>query len=73
MAQKVFWFHYNKPASLKANKPKITVHYNKQCLIVDNIECNVNTFGHLRKEQPKFVIKGKCKNLEIINGIAKIN
>lgn len=69
---RVFWFHYNKPASVKAGKPKVTVHYKGICHIVDNISCNVPTFGYLRNEQPKFVIKGKCQSFEVIDGIAII-
>ena len=57
--KKVFFYHYNKQASRKAGKPQITVHYNKTCHIVDNITCNVPTWGHIRKEQPHFVVKGK--------------
>jgi hypothetical protein len=54
----VFWFHYNKPATAKAGKPQITVHYRNKCHIVDNLVCNVPTRGHLKKDQPRFVIKG---------------
>lgn len=73
MRAKTFFFHYNKPQSLKANKPQITVHYNGVCHIVDNIICNVPTFGHIRKAQPRFVIKGKTKEFVIENGVAHIN
>lgn len=69
----VFFFHYNKPASIASKKPQISIHYKKQCLIVNNIVCNVNTYGHLKKIQPKFVMKGKCKSIDIKNGIAYIN
>lgn len=73
MAQKVFWYHYHKQRSKDLGKTSLTVHYNKQCLIVDNIKCNVPTFGCNRTEQPRFVIKGKCKSLKIENGIAIID
>ena len=65
MKEKIFWFHYNKPVSLKNGKPQITIHHNNTCHIVDNIVCNVPTYGHLRKEQPRFVIKGKCRKFII--------
>ena len=68
-----FWYHYNKPASQKANKPRITVHYKNCCHIVDNIVCKVNTMGHIRKTQPRFVIKGKCKKFKIIDGICYVD
>lgn len=73
MRPKTFFFHYNKPQSTKAGKPQITVHYDGICHIVDNIICNVPTFGHLRTQQPRFVIKGKTKNFRIEKNIALIN
>lgn len=69
---KTFWFHYNKPASKKEGKPKITVHYAGKCHLVDNIVCDVPTFGHLRNEQPHFVIKGKCQIFDIKDGICRV-
>lgn len=70
----VFWYHYNKANSKRANKPQLTVHYRGVCYAVDNLIINVNTFGHIRKgEQPNFVVKGTCKSFEIINNIAYIN
>ena len=53
-------------------KPQITIHYNNQCIIVDNLICKVETFGHIKKSQPYFVIKGKCKEIKIDNKIATI-
>ncbi|MFD3001425.1 hypothetical protein ACFS7Z_13720 [Pontibacter toksunensis] len=67
-----FWYHYNKPASQKARKPKISVHYDKKCHIVDSIVCNVPTAGHQRNTQPHFVVKGKGI-MTIKKGIAYIN
>lgn len=72
MKSKAFWFHYNKPASQKKEKPQITVHFNKTCLIVDNVKCSVPTEGRLRSSQPKFVMAGKAKSIEIIDGVALI-
>ena len=68
----VFWFHYNKPASAKAGKPQITVHYKGACHIVDNLDCKVPTAGHLRNSQPRFVIKGNCKEIKFENNKALI-
>lgn len=70
---KSFYFHYNKPASAKAGKPQITVHYNKQCIIADNIVCNVPTFGRLRNTQPRFVVAGKCSSLVIQDGVVTVS
>jgi len=72
MKEKVFWYHYNKPASSKRGKPQITVHYNKICHLVDNVVVNVPTYGHIRNDQPRFVVKGKCKKLDIRENIAYI-
>lgn len=58
---KVFWFHFNKPASLAAKRPKISVHYQDKCIIVDNVECKVPIRGYIRKTQPRFVMKGAVK------------
>jgi hypothetical protein len=69
---RTFFFHYNKPASLKTGKQQITVHYKGCCHIVDNIECEVPTKGRLRKTQPRFVIAGKCSNFIIQNNIGII-
>ena len=55
---RVFWYHYNKNASRRLKKPQITVHYKQTCHLVDNIIVDVPTFGHLRNDQPRFVIKG---------------
>ena len=62
---KSFFFHYNKPASRKAGKPQITVHAGGQCLVVDNVICNVPVAGRLRKEQPRFVMAGKAASIVI--------
>jgi hypothetical protein len=72
MKNRIFWFHYNKPESSKQNKPQITLHYKKQCIILDNIIYNVPTWGHINKSQPKFVVRGRCKEIIIENKIAKI-
>jgi hypothetical protein len=36
-----FYFHYNKPASLSAGEPRMSIHYRDQCLIVKGVECRV--------------------------------
>lgn len=69
----IFWFHYNKPASKKAGKPQITLHYGGKCHIVDNIAISKETYGHIRKTQPHFVMKGKCEKIEIEDGYAYVS
>lgn len=63
------FFHYNKPASQKANKPQISLHYYGTCYIVDSIICDVPTSGKIRKIQPYFIMTGKCTIFEIIDKI----
>ncbi len=70
---RVFWYHYNKPASRKANKPQITIHYGGACYIVDNVVCEPRTYGKINKKQPFFVMKGACKRFEIKNNVAYIS
>ena len=69
---RTFWYYYNEPASQVAGKPQITIHYRGACHIVDNFECHVLTWGHIRKEQPRFVVKGRCKEITFINNQALI-
>mgnify|MGYP003643430304 CR=1 FL=1 len=73
MKKRVFWFHYNKPASQKAGKPQITVHYKGTCHIVDNIDCFCSTYGVIRKSQPFFVMKGFCWGINIVGSVATIS
>lgn len=68
----VFFYHYNKPLSKKAGKPVISLHYKNKCYFVDNIYLHVSTWGHIRKDQPRFVIKGKASVIEIKNKIAYV-
>ena len=70
---KTFFFHYNKPASQKAKRAQISVHFNKTCYIVDNIICSRPTFGKINERAPKFIMKGKCNRLKIDKGIAIID
>ncbi len=73
MRPKSFWFHYNKPASSQAKKPQITIHYDKQCHIVDNVICEVPTAGRIRNSQPRWVVAGKTKGITIKDGVATIS
>jgi hypothetical protein len=69
-----FWFHYNKPASQKAGKPQISLHFMKQCHIVDNIICGVPTRGRVQsKRQPQFVMVGRCDTINLEGGVAHVS
>lgn len=68
-----FFFHYNKPATQRAGKPQVSVHYKDTCHIVDNVICNVSCEGRLRKTQPRFVMRGKANKITFKQNIAYIN
>lgn len=53
-----FWFHFNKPETRKRGRPVMTVHYKGQCLMVEEIECNVPVRTRRRKQQPVMVVAG---------------
>ncbi len=72
MKLKSFFFHYNKPASMKAGKVQISLHYDKVCHILDNLICYVTTTGRVRKGQPRFVMTGKCGRVDIVDGVGYI-
>jgi len=69
MRQYKFFLHYNKPASLKAGKPKITIHHRGKCHILDNVIINVPACGEIRKTQPRFVIAGMCNQFDIVDNV----
>lgn len=56
---RAFFFHYNKPASLAAKRPVISVHQDKVCHLTGNVDCRVPVQGRIRKTQPYFVMAGK--------------
>ncbi len=62
---RTFYFHYNKPASLKAKKPKLSIHFKDTCYIVDHVVCEVPIRSRHKKTQPKCVMTGKAMNLSI--------
>jgi hypothetical protein len=70
---RAFFLHMNKPASQKAGRPVISLHFRGKCHLVDNIVCNVPTSGRTRKTQPLFVMAGKASSVRIENGIAYID
>ncbi len=58
MRKRVFFYHYNKPASKAAGRPVLTVHYRGQCHSVDRIVCLAQTETKNQKRQPFCVVKG---------------
>lgn len=66
---KTFWVHYNKPASRKAGRNKLTVHFGGMCHIVNGVKIGVPTHSYDRTTQPRCVIKGRANHISIKNGI----
>lgn len=54
-----FQVHYNRPASQRAGKNVITVHYRGACHLVHHLRCLVPTESRHRARQPRFVIVGR--------------
>lgn len=69
---RVFWFHYNKPASLKQGRNILTVHQGKTCHLVTGIFCTVPIKTEDRKTQPRCILKGTGV-VRIVDGIAYID
>jgi len=67
MKPKIFFFHYNKPASLAAGKSKLSVHFYKKCYIVDHVVCKVMCYTHHQKRQPRCIVKGNCRIIDFLN------
>lgn len=70
-----FFFHYNKPASKKAGKPQVSVHYKGVCMIGDaeKLVCNAVTSGKINKKQPHFVMIGESPKVENVDGAITIH
>jgi hypothetical protein len=71
---KAFFYHYNKPASRSRGRPVISLHFAGRCHLVDNIVCDVPTYGRIRKTQPLFVVAGQAEKIEIgSDGVARLS
>lgn len=68
-----FIFHYNRPASHKAKRSKLTIHFGGKCVLVSRIVCKVPIRTKNNKRQPRCVIFGKAFNIKIINNTAYIS
>lgn len=61
--------HYSKPASLAAGTPKLSVHFKGVCHIVDHIKCLTPVESHHQSHQPRCVIRGMTKDVQIVSDI----
>jgi predicted metal-dependent hydrolase len=44
----------------------MTVHFKKQCIPIQNIECHVVCETKWKKTQPNLVMQGFCSNIKIL-------
>ncbi len=58
-----FFYHYNKPASHKAGRAVLSLHFNHTCHLVNSITCNVPTRTKERKTQPRMVVQGQANEI----------
>lgn len=63
---KRFFFHFRKATG------DITLHWNKQCIPVQNIVCHVPVETKWNKQQPRVVLRGFAKEIIIEDGTATI-
>jgi hypothetical protein len=61
-----FFYHFNKHTG------KMTVHFKKQCIPVDDITCLVPCETKWNKTQPRLVMKGRATEVVIIDNKAII-
>ena len=67
-----FYFHYDEAASLTAGEPRLSIHYRDQYLIVKGVECRVPVKFRTRKTQPRCVMSGKARSINVRDSIAVI-
>lgn len=68
-----FYFHYNKPATLKSGKIVMSIHYRGACHLVNSIKCNVPTWTRFQTKSPKATMAGKAFSVEIVDDVALIH
>lgn len=61
-----FFYHFFK------QKNKMSVHFRGTCRVVDNIHCEVPCETKWKPTQPRLVMQGFAKSVEVIHGRAYI-
>jgi hypothetical protein len=64
--KKRFFFHFRKQTG------ELTLHWNKQCVSVKNIECNVPLETKWNNQQPRVVLRGFATEVEFLDDKAII-
>lgn len=67
--QRRFFFHFNKPESLRQKKTLWSIHWNNACYIVDKIECNSPCESKANKHQPYAVMRGFTNQVTLITDV----
>lgn len=67
-----FFYHFNKPLTLKTGEVHWSVHFRQKCYMVKNIQCLVPTNTKTNRTQPRGVVQGFCTDVLIENGTAII-
>lgn len=62
-----FFYHYH-----RHGERQMTIHFNKKCIQVDNVVCEVPCESKFNKTQPKLVMRGFCKAVKVRNGVGII-
>jgi hypothetical protein len=60
-----FFFHFNKPESLRQKKTLWSVHFKGTCHITEQIVCKVPCESKSNKHQPYAVMRGFASDLTV--------
>jgi hypothetical protein len=61
-----FFYHYFK------QKDAMSVHFKKQCMVVDSVVCHVPCETKRNRTQPKLVMQGWANSVVVEEGVAHI-
>jgi len=67
-----FFLHFNKPMTLSRKEVWWTLHYRGQCVPIKHFTCKTKTQDRERKAQPRAVVWGDAKTIEVTNHHALI-
>ena len=62
---KRFFYHYNKPESVRQNCNVLTLHWRDTCYLVNDIEVQAHTETHSQKHQPRCIMRGWARGVVI--------
>lgn len=62
-----FFYHYNK------HTKRLTVHFKKSCIDVQDIVCRTESYSKWNKTQPNLVMRGFAESVTVFNDTAYIN